>query len=83
MTIEYKIIAFISLWIIIMLFITDDADIEIFISLVFIGFLITKILTYRLITDTIKKKINFTILILFIIFIVFITRRIINIINIQ
>ena len=77
-----KITLFIAIWTIIALFITGDADLEIFFILTFIGIIIAKELTDRFTTAHLKHRINVFIYLFIMGFIVLVGKRIISIWNI-
>ncbi len=69
-------------WMIFLLLITPDAELEIFFILIIIGFFIIKELTDRFTTRRLKFKMSAFIFIFIIVFIVMIATRIINILSI-
>ena len=73
-----KITLAISIWIILILFITGDAELEIFFILTIIGFVIIKELTDHITTKEIKIKMNVFILIFMLAFMTIVTKRIID-----
>jgi hypothetical protein len=77
-----KITLFVALWIIVALFITGNADLEIFFILIFVGMLIVKEFTDRFTTVHIRHRINIFIYINAIIFIVFAGNKIISLLDI-
>ncbi len=72
----------IAAWIIIALFITGNANLEIFIILTFIGILIVRELTDVFTTSNLKDRMNIFIYIFIVVFIVIVGRKIINIVGI-
>ena len=79
MLISEKITLFITAWIIVMLFATGNAAIEIFFALIFIGLLIAKELTDRFTVSNLKIRMNLFILVFLLIFISFVGKKIISI----
>ena len=77
MLITEKIILFMSLWITVALIITTDAQFEIFLIFVLIGFVIIKEITNPFIVGKIKLKLNVFILCFLFIFSIVIINRII------
>ena len=69
-------------WIILLLFITGDENLEIFFILIFIGVLITRELTSMFATVDIKDRIDLFIYIFIIIFIVIVGKKIITILGV-
>ena len=78
MLISEKITIFIAAWIIIMLFITGDASLEIFFVLIFVGVLIAREFTDRFTTTNLKQRMNIFIFMFIIVFIVIVGQKIIN-----
>jgi len=83
MLISEKITLFIAAWIIIMLFATGDAAIEIFFVLIFIGILIAKELTYRFTVTQLKNRMNIFIFMFLIVFIAVVGKKIMDFISID
>jgi len=79
--ISEKITIFLAIWIIIVLFITGDGNIEIFLILIFIGLLIGKELTDRYTSVHLRRRMNMFIFFFLIIFITIIGEKIIKILN--
>jgi len=73
-----KITLFIAVWIIVALFITGDADLEMFFVLIFVGMLIVKEFTDRFTTVHIRHRMNVFICVFAIIFIVIVGKKIIS-----
>jgi hypothetical protein len=73
-----KITIFVAIWIIIMLFVSGDAGLEIFIILIFIGLLIAKELTDRFTTLQIKRRMNVFISVFLLFFVVAVTTKIMD-----
>jgi len=76
--ISEKITLALSVWVIILLFITIKASIEIFFILIFIGTLVIKELTEEYTSKNLKNRINIFIFVFLIIFIIIISQKIIN-----
>ena len=74
-----KITLFVAAWILVALFITGDADLEIFFILIFIGMLIAREFTDRFTTVHLKHRMNIFIFVFIVVFIVLVGKRIINI----
>ena len=77
-----KITLIIMAWILVVLCITGDANLEIFFILIFIGVLIVRLLTDMFTTSNIKERMDMFIYIFIIIFIVIVGKNIINILGI-
>ena len=77
-----KITLFVAVWIIVALFITGNADLEIFFVLIFVGMLIVKEFTDRFTTVHIRHRMNVFIYIFAIVFIVIIGKKIISLLDI-
>jgi len=77
-----KITIFIIAWIIFVLLITGNANLELFFILIFIGVLIIRELTDIFTTVDIKDRINLFIYIFLIIFIIIIGRKILEILKV-
>jgi len=73
-----KIVLFIAAWILITLFVTGDADLEIFFVLITIGFIVAKELTAQYTTAQLKRKMNSFIYVFIIIFTALVGIKIIN-----
>lgn len=78
MLMSEKITLFIILWIIIMLFITGDAALEMFFILIFLGLIIAKELTDRYTVAHLKIRMNLFVLVFLLVFIVFMGKKIIS-----
>ena len=77
-----KITLFVAVWIIVALFITGNADLEIFFVLIFVGMLIVKEFTDRFTTVHIRHRMNVFIYVFAIVFIVIIGKKIISLLDI-
>ena len=77
-----KITLFVAVWIIVALFITGNADLEIFFVLIFVGMLIVKEFTDRFTTVHIRYRMNVFICVFAIVFIVIIGKKIISLLDI-
>lgn len=77
-----KITLVITTWILILLFITGDTDLETFFVLIFIGILVVKELTDIFTSKHFKLRMNIFISVFLIIYVVIIAQRIINILDI-
>ena len=77
-----KITLIIMAWILVVLCITGDANLEIFFILIFIGVLIVRLLTDVFTTSNLKERMDMFIYIFIIIFIVIVGKNIINILGI-
>jgi len=82
MLISEKIVLIITIWILLVLIITGDSNLEIFFILTFIGILIIRELSDIFTTISLKERMNVFIYIFIIIFIGIIGQKIINILNI-
>ena len=82
MLMSEKITLYIAAWTIFLLFVTSDAELEIFFILIIIGFIVIKELTDRFTTSKLKFKMNLFIFIFMIVFLIIIITRIINILEI-
>jgi hypothetical protein len=69
-------------WMIFLLFVIGDVDLEIFFIFIIIGFFIIKELTDRFTTRQLKFKMSAFIFIFIIVFIILVATRIINILSI-
>ncbi|HID25857.1 MAG TPA: hypothetical protein EYP23_05295 [Thermoplasmata archaeon] len=78
MSASEKIVLFIAAWILITLFVTGDADLEIFFVLITIGFIVAKELTAQYTTAQLKRKMNSFIYVFIIIFTALVGIKIIN-----
>jgi len=74
-----KITLFIAVWIVVTLFITGDADLEVFFVLILVGMFIAREFTDRFTTVHLKHRMNIFIFAFIIVFIAFVGKRIINI----
>lgn len=77
-----KITIFIVVWIMVVLFITGDAGLEVFLILILVGMLIAREFTDRFTTVHLKNRMNIFIYVLIIVFIVLVGSRIINYISV-
>lgn len=82
MLLSEKIALVIAGWILVVLLITGDANLEIFFILIFIGVLIIRELTDVFTTTNLKDRMNIFIYIFLIIFMVIVGKKIISIISI-
>lgn len=82
MLISEKITLFIAAWMVLILFATIDAMIEIFFILIFIGFLIAKVFTERFTLTNLKIRMNIIIFLFFIAFSFIIGKQIIGFLSI-
>lgn len=76
-----KVTLVIALWILLVLLITKDTDLELFFVLIFIGVLIIRALLDVFITTTLKHRMNLLIYVFIIVFIVIVGNKIITIVN--
>jgi len=76
-----KITLVIALWILVALFITGNANLEIFFILIFIGVLIARELVDVFATINLKDRMNMFIYIFIIVFIVIVGKKIISILG--
>jgi hypothetical protein len=79
MLISEKITLVITLWILLVLLITNDTDLELFFVLIFIGVLIIRALTDVFITTTLKHRMNLFIYLFIVVFMVIVGNKIITI----
>jgi hypothetical protein len=79
MLISEKITLVIALWILLVLLITNDTDLELFFVLIFIGVLIIRALTDVFITTTLKHRMNLFIYLFIVVFVVIVGNKIITI----
>jgi hypothetical protein len=79
MLISEKITLVIALWILLVLLITNDTDLELFFVLIFIGVLIIRALTDVFITTTLKHRMNLFIYLFIVVFMVIVGNKIITI----
>jgi hypothetical protein len=79
MLISEKITLVIALWILLILLITNDTDLELFFVLIFIGVLIIRALTDVFITTTLKHRMNLFIYLFIVVFVVIVGNKIITI----
>jgi hypothetical protein len=77
-----KITLFVAVWIILALFITGDADLEIFFVLILVGMLVTKEFTDRFTTVHIRHRMNVFILLFIMVFILIVGKKIISLLDI-
>jgi hypothetical protein len=77
-----KITLIITLWILLVLLITQDTDLELFFVLLFIGVLIIRALADVFIPKTLKFRMNLVIYGFIIVFIVIVGNKIITILNV-
>ena len=82
MLMSEKITLIVAAWIVITLFITGDANLEIFFVLIFIGVLIIRELSDRFATVNLKDRMNVFIYIFILVFIVIVGQKVINILEI-
>jgi hypothetical protein len=82
MLMSEKITLCVAAWTIFLLFVTSDAEIEIFFILIIIGFIFIKEFTDRFTTSLLKFKMNAFIFVFMIVFIVIIITKIMNILEI-
>jgi hypothetical protein len=73
-----KITLYMAVWMIFLLFVISDVELEIFFILVVLGFIIIKELTDRFTTRLFKFKMNVFIFLFMIVFIILVLARIIN-----
>lgn len=78
MLISEKITLFISAWMVIVLILAMDTTLEMFLVLLFIGFLVVKIFTDRYTLTRFKNRMNIFILAFSLLFVIIISRKIIN-----
>lgn len=78
MLISKKLTLIVALWTIFALFITGDTNLEIFLILLLIGFVVIREFSDRFITTNLKQKLNIFILGFLIVFVVIIVEKIIN-----
>ena len=78
MLISEKITILISIWMVIVLFITNDSELEVFFILIILGFIVIKELTSHLTNSKIKLKMNGFILIFMSVFIILVINRILQ-----
>jgi len=79
MLLSEKITLVIILWILLVFLITNDADLELFFVLIFIGILIIRALTDVYITTTLKHRLNLFIGLFIGVFVVIVGNKIITI----
>lgn len=82
MLISEKITIFVTTWIIVVFFVTLEMELEIFLVLILIGFVIIKEFTDRYTTFNFKKRFNIFIFMFLIVFIFIVMEKVINILNI-
>lgn len=73
-----KITIILAIWIIILLFITDQVDFEVYFILVLLGFLFIIEFTERFITKKVKQRLRIILIVFIMIFIVFAANKIIT-----
>ena len=73
-----KITIILAIWIIILLFITDQVDFEVYFILVLLGFLFIIEFTERFITKKVKQRLRILLIVFIMIFIVFAANKIIT-----
>jgi hypothetical protein len=78
MLISEKITLLISIWMVLVLFITGDSELEVFFILIILGFIVIKELTAHLTNSKIKFKMNVFILIFMSVFIILVINRILQ-----
>jgi len=83
MQLSEKITLCLAAWMIIVLFITSDVELEIFFILILIGLIVIKEVSNQFSVKALKFKMNVFILFLLLTFFVLIARRIINIVTIS
>ena len=82
MLVSEKITLIITIWILFVLFITGDANLEMFFIIIFIGVLIVRELSDIFTTANLKERMNVFIYFFVVIFIVIVGKNIINILGI-
>ncbi len=82
MLMSEKITLVIAGWVLLVLFITGDANLEIFFILIFIGVLIVRELTDVFTTVNLKDRINIFIYLFILVFIVIVGKKIISVLAI-
>ena len=78
MLMSEKITLFVAVWVIVMLFITGDADLEIFFVMILIGLLIAREFTDRFSTVHLKHRMNIFIFAFIVVFLVLVGTKVIN-----
>ena len=73
-----KITIILAIWIIILLFITEQVDFEVYFILVLLGFLFIIEFTERFITKKVKQRLRIILIVFIMIFIVFAANKIIT-----
>ena len=82
MNISKKITLCITAWLLLIVFITGDADLGLYFILLFLGFIAIKELTDPYTSNILKFKLNIFIIVFFMIFLFFISQRIISFLEI-
>ena len=82
MIISEKIILFITIWIMILFFITKDEDLEIYFVLIFLGFFFIIELTERFTTTKVKNRLRILFFVFIIIFVILAGTKIITFLGI-
>ena len=82
MLISEKITMFIAVWMVFILIVALDAELEIFFILVFIGFLTVKVFADRFTLTRLKNRMNIFIFVFFIVFMIIIGKKIISFLSI-
>ncbi len=77
-----KITIFLSIWIIILLFILDEVDFEVYFIIVLLGLLFITETTERFITTKVKQRLRILLIVFIMIFIVFAAKKIITFLEI-
>ena len=77
-----KITLFVGVWIIVALFITGNADLEVFFVVILVGMLIAREFTDRFTTVHIRHRMNVFIFVFIVVFIVFVGKKIISLLDI-
>ena len=77
-----KLTLVIAFWILLVLLITKDTDLELFFVLIFIGVLIVRALAEVFIASSLKFRMNIIIYLFIIVFIVIVGRKIITILSV-
>ena len=77
-----KITIFLSIWIIILLFILDEVDFEVYFIIVLLGLLFITETSERFITTKVKQRLRILLIVFIMIFIVFAVKKIITFLEI-
>jgi hypothetical protein len=77
-----KLALVIAFWVLLVLLITKDTDLELFFVLIFIGVLIVRALAEVFITTTLKFRMNLIIYLFIIVFIIIVGTKIITILSV-